>query len=441
MAFFLILMFNSCTPKKTDYISYFQNPVLYSQTIGSLTQVITHDIFTPPVASRIYAYCNLAAYEAMAAGSKQYQSLYGQLKSLGRVPQPTDSLFNYNLTSLLAFMYVGQELTFSKDSTDKIINNLLASAEKHGMPTASIESSMKYAMQVSNHIISWSKNDRYAETRSASKYSVNNEEGRWVPTPPGYMQAVEPSWMEIRTIAIDSANQFLPRPPCTYSSDKSSVFYKNVNEVYETVKKLTPDQKAIADFWDCNGFKLQVQGHLMFATKAMTPGGHWMGITGILCQNRKADFEKTIYAYTGVSLAIMDAFISCWNTKFNYNLLRPETFINKYMDVSWAPYLQTPPFPEYTSGHSIISKASATVLTNMFGPHTSFRDSTERAWGWPDRSYSNVHEAALEASMSRLYGGIHFRESLEVGMNEGEEIGNFVFDKLRMVKNNPLSQN
>jgi hypothetical protein len=168
----------------------------------------------------------------------------------------------------------------------------------------------------------------------------------------------------------------------------------------------------------------------MFATKAMTPGGHWMGITGIVCKTQKADFNKTVFAYAGVSIAVMDAFIACWNTKFTYDLLRPETYINNYMDNAWKPYLQTPPFPEYTSGHSIISSASAMILTKIFGDNTPFVDDTERAWGWPDRKYDNVKQAANEAALSRLYGGIHYREGMEVGITEGEKIGELVFSKL-----------
>ena len=417
----------------------FKNPHLYSQTVHNLTDVITHDIFSPPVASRIYAYSNLAAFEVMASKSQKYKSLAGQLKGLEPVLKPSKTI-NTEYTTLLAFMNIGEELTFSKDSTQKIMNNLTVLAQVHGMPEDVIKNSQEYAKLVSGQILAWSKKDQYAQTRSASKHTVNNDEGFWIPTPPAYFQAIEPHWMKIRTIAIDSANQFMPKPPTKFSKDKKSDFYKLANEVYEIGTNLSVEQKAIADFWDCNGFKLNVIGHAMFATKAMTPGGHWMGITGIVSENKKADFHKTVYSYTGVSLAIMDAFIACWNTKFHYNLLRPETYINSYMDDNWRPYLQTPPFAEYTSGHSIISNASAKVLTRIYGEHTAFRDSTERRWGWPDRSYNSVNEAAMEASMSRLYGGIHFREALETGMKEGDRIGEFVFNKLKMTKEKPAGQ-
>ncbi len=423
------LTFNSCT-KKGDYQTVFANPELYSKTVGLLTDVITHDIFTPPVASRVYAYSNLAAYEVMTTRSKQYKSLSGKLKGFDKLALPEKPI-NTELSSILAFLYVGQELTFSKDSTQKIIDNYLQLAKSHQMPSEMIDYSVEYARNVSNAVLDWSKKDNYKQTRSAVKYSVNDNEGRWVPTPPAYMAAVEPKWKEIRTVLIDSASQFLPKPPTKFSKEKGSDFYKLAIEVYEIGMHPTDEQKAMADFWDCNGFKMNVSGHVMFATKAMTPGGHWMGITGIVCQNNKADFDKTIFAYSGVSFGIMDAFIACWNTKFTYDLIRPETYINLYIDNKWVPYLQTPPFPEYSSAHSTVSNSSATILTNIFGNNTAFIDNTEKRWGWPDRKFESVKAAAQEAGHSRMYGGIHYREAFEEGLIEGEKIGEYIFSKLQ----------
>ena len=420
-------LFSACS-KKGDYETVFSNPEQYSKTVGLLTQVITHDIFSPPVASRIYAYSSIAAYEVITSQAKEYKSLSGKIAGLN--VSPANKPVNKGFSAILAYMYVGKELTFSKDSTQKIIDAHIQLAKGSGMPDELLNNSQEYALKVSKEILDWSKKDNYKQTRSAVKYTVTNEEGRWVPTPPAYMPAIEPSWMKIRPVLIDSASQFLPKAPSKFNKDKNSDFYKLANEVYETGKNLSDEQKAIADFWDCNGFKVNVSGHVMFATKAMTPGGHWMGITGIVCNTQKADFNKTVFAYAGVSIAVMDAFIACWNTKFTYDLLRPETYINNYMDNAWKPYLQTPPFPEYTSGHSIISSASAMVLTKMFGDNTPFVDNTERAWGWPDRKYDNVKQAANEAALSRLYGGIHYREGMEQGMVEGEKIGELIFNKL-----------
>ncbi len=430
----LIFILNACQSTNRNYEAFFKNGLLYSRAEGMLTDVITHDVFSPPVASRIYAYANLAAYEVIASGSKQFGSLNGILKQFEPIPLPEQPI-NIELTSLLAFANVGQALTFSKDSTQKIINHFLQLAKDHEMPTELMNNSIDYAKVVSGHVLKWSEIDNYKQTRSAIKYSVSNTDGgRWVPTPPAYMPAIEPSWMDISAVILDSANQFLPEPPSEFAEKEDSDFYQLAFEVYNTGNNLTTEEKAIADFWDCNAYKINTMGHMMFATKAMTPGGHWMGITGIVSQSKNADFETTVFAYTGVSFAVMDAFIACWNTKFHYNLLRPETYINLYIDNAWQPYLQTPPFPEYTSGHSIVSNASATVLTHIFGKNTAFVDSTERRWGWPDREFESVKAAANEAAESRIYGGIHYREAVNAGLIEGEKIGDLIFYKLQTAK-------
>jgi hypothetical protein len=425
----------SCVQRKSDYQQVLHDPVLYSKVTGSLTDVITYDIFTPPVASRIYAYAHLAAYETMAHGDSSYNSLKGQLNGFTDVPAPeAGKTVDYQYAALMSFMEVGKTLTFSKDMTDKIVDSLKSLAQDHGMPAEMKQNSEAYGVAVAKAVLAWSKKDNYAQSRSAAKYTVPNDEGKWVPTPPGYFQAVEPAWKTIRTIALDSSSQFSPPAPCAFGKDSACSFYKMAKQVQDTGIHLTEEQKAIASFWDCNGFKLNVVGHTMYATKAMTPGGHWMGITGIICQNQKANFNKTVYSYTTVAFAVMDAFIACWDAKFTFNLIRPETMINKYIDANWKPFLQTPPFPEYTSGHSIISTAAAIVLENIYGRQTPFRDSTERPWGFADRNFDSPMQAADEAGMSRFYGGIHYRSSIFVARDQGNNVGNYIMSKLNMRK-------
>ena len=425
----------SCSQRSADYQQVLHNPVLYSKITGQLTDVITYDIFSPPVASRIYAYSHLAAYQAMVHGDSSYTSLNGQLKGLDNaLPPDSGKVIDHPYAALIAFMEVGRTLTFSKDQTDKIVDSIKMLADKHGMPEAMKKNSEDYGVAVAKAVLAWSKKDNYAQTRSAAKYTVPNDEGKWVPTPPGYFQAVEPQWRTIRTITLDSCNQFAPPPPCVFKKDSLSEFYKMARQVQDTANNLTDEQKAIASFWDCNGFKLNVVGHTMYATKAMTPGGHWMGIVGILSQNQKADFDKTVYTYTSVAFAVMDAFIACWDAKYTWNLVRPETVINKYIDPNWKPFLQTPPFPEYTSGHSIISTAAATVLEHIYGSQAAFTDSTERPWGFADRKFSSPRQAADEAGMSRFYGGIHYRPSIFVARDQGVKVGNWVLSKLQMRK-------
>ncbi len=436
-AFVSLVVVASCSNNRNsnDYEQVLHSSVLYSNITGRLTEVMTYDIFSPPVASRIYAYAHLAAYETMAKGDSGYISLAGQLKDLTEIPKPDSSKkIDFPYASLIALMEVGRTLTFSKDQTDRIVDSIKMLAKKHGMPDSMQKHSEEFGTNVAKAVMAWSKKDNYAQTRSAAKYTVPNEDGKWVPTPPAYISAVEPQWRTIRPIALDSCNQFPPSPPVPYSHDKGTEFYTWIKQVCDTGNSLTDEQKAIASFWDCNGFKMQVVGHIMYATKAMTPGGHWMGIVGIVCKDHKADFSKTVYTYATVSFALMDAFISCWDAKYTWNLVRPETVINKYVDPEWKPFLQTPPFPEYSSGHSEISSATATVLEHIFGQNITFRDSTERAWGWPDRTFRSFREAADEAGMSRFYGGIHYLPSVKAGNEQGVKVGNHVINKLKMRK-------
>ena len=179
---------------------------------------------------------------------------------------------------------------------------------------------------------------------------------------------------------------------------------------------------------------MNVRGHVMFATKKISPGGHWMNITNVACKKANADFVQSAEAYARVSIALIDAFMSCWDEKYRSKLIRPESYINQYIDEDWMPVLQTPPFPEYTSGHSVISAASAVTLTELFGDNFSFTDSTEVEFGLTVRNFKSFIEASEEAAISRMYGGIHYRPAVEEGMKEGREIGKYILQKVKTRK-------
>ena len=232
---------------------------------------------------------------------------------------------------------------------------------------------------------------------------------------------------------MDSASQFMPpRPPKFDMKDKNSAFYKAAIEVKSIGDSLTDEQKGIADFWDDNPFKLNVSGHIMFATKRFSPPGHWMNIVGIGAEKAKADFNTTVAAYTETSIALFDAFISCWDEKYRSNEIRPETVINKYMNAEeWRPYIQTPPFPSYTSGHGTASAAACEVMTHWFGDKLSFTDTSSLEFGIPARHLNSFRDAAHEAAMSRLYGGIHYRFDNDEGNKAGTRLGEYVVQKLK----------
>lgn len=297
---------------------------------------------------------------------------------------------------------------------------------------------------MAQHIKEWMSKDNYAQTRTMPKYTVyKDDQSRWQPTPPTYMDGIEPHWSKIRPFTLKSSSQFKPAPPPTYSMEPGSRFYEELMEVYKIRQEMTiegdsSEKLNIAKFWDCNPYVSTQKGHLMFATKKITPGGHWIGITKIACKKSDADFNKTVYAYAKTSIAIADGFISCWDEKYRSNLIRPETLINKYVDENWAPVLQTPPFPEYSSGHSVVSGAAAIILTEIFGENFYFDDDTEVAYGLPVRSFNSFYEASIEAANSRLYGGIHYRSAIDQGMEQGQKLGNYVVDKLQMTSSSSL---
>jgi hypothetical protein len=246
------------------------------------------------------------------------------------------------------------------------------------------------------------------------------------------MDGIEPSWNKIRTFVIDSAQMFAPPPPTLYNmTDKNSQFYKEVVEVYQTVKNITQEEEAIANFWDCNPYKLNITGHVMHAVKKITPGGHWINIVYVASKKANADFVKSLQTYALVSLCLADGFISCWDEKYRSKYIRPETVINEFIDQQWLPILQTPPFPEYTSGHSVISNAAAVAMTKLYGDNFSFVDSTEIEFGLEARSFNSFSHAADEAAISRLYGGIHFKPAIENGSTQGKKIGEYIVNKIK----------
>ncbi len=422
----------SCAPQSEEYKVRVQNSDFLHRTLDEVTHIMIHDIFSPPVASRVYAYTSIAGYEAIIPQDSSYLSLAGQLHEFTPVPKPhPGEEYCFPLASVQAMTKVGKSLLFSEDRVDAFYKKIIHDFKATGIPNDVFKRSVEYGDQVAAHVLQWADEDNYAEIRSYPKYTITSDEGSWKPTPPGYMEAIEPSWNKMRTFVIDSAAQFAPRQATAFSSSKTSAFYKEAMETYEAGKILSDDQKEIAAFWDCNPFVMNVTGHVMYATKLITPGGHWISIARLACRQTQADPVRSAEAYAMTSIALADAFISCWDEKYRSVLIRPETYINQYIDENWIPLLQTPPFPEYTSGHSVISSASAAVLTKMFGDGFAFADSTEVEFGLPVRRFNSFIEARNEAAISRLYGGIHYRPAIENGVRQGERVGNWVADRIK----------
>lgn len=431
------IIFTACH-SRSDYDKIFNDPILYCNTVHELNTVVMGNNFGPIVASRNYMYAAVAGYEVIAGGHPdQYVSLAGQLHGLKAVPKPeAGKTIQYGLAAILAFCKLGEAVTFPEGSMRAYVDSLKQMAKGHGMPSEMYDNTVAYADAVASAIMEWSKHDNYLKTRGAPEYTVKDSPGRWVPTPPAYTSAMEPHWSTIRYLVVDSIDQFIPPPPYPYNvTDTNSPYYKEVKLIENKGDSLTPEEAFIAEFWDDNPFKLNVSGHLMFGTKKFSPGGHWMSIAGIAAQKAHADLPTTVAGFAKTAVALFDAFIECWNIKYIYNTVRPETVIDtKTFDPNWRPHLQTPPFPEYTCGHCTISAAAGEVLTSVYGEKFAYTDTTELEFGINSRSFPSFRDAALETMNSRFYGGIHFHYCCVRSNAMGKQIGEFIAGKLRMKK-------
>jgi hypothetical protein len=397
-----------------------------------LSKVIIYDVFTPPVASRIYGYTSLAAYEAMRYADPKCKSISEQLKGFDKLPAPEKGKqYNYTLAATKAFFTVAHKVTFSIDTLKKYEKQVYA-MYKDNLDDSTYARSMGFGEKIGNMILKRADVDNYRATRGKPKYLGNDGAARWRPTPPDYMDGVEFLWGTIAPLAITSPSMFAPPPPLTYSTDKNSPFFKQNMDAYQTNKHLTKEQIDIAHFWDDNPFVIVHSGHMMFADKKLSPAGHWMSITKIVCKQTHAGAVKTAQAYALTSIALFDSFITSWYVKYQYSSIRPVTYINDNIDHNWLPLLQTPPFPEYTAGHSQISAAAAVVLTHEFGDNIAFQDTTELHYIGMQRHFDSFAKAAAETSISRFYGGIHYHNSVEMAAKQGSQVGEFIWDKLKL---------
>ena len=407
----------------------------YILALKNVTDVMVNDVTSPVAAGRYYAYITLTARETAAKFKKENTySFTGKLN--GFTGTQTDAALiqqsNYSFAVIFSIYKMSEKLLPSGYLLVKKQDSLITIAQKRGLPAKAIDASKELVNSIVKQVQDYVRQDRFNKLSGLKKYTPLDGDGYWRPTGPGYMAALEPNWNTLRTFILDSCQQFKPLPAAAFDTASSSSFFMQVKDVYETGKKLTKEQKAIANFWDCNPFALQQLGHIEFGLKKISPGGHWMGITGIVCNKAKRSLQQTAFIHSIVAITLADAFISCWDEKYRSNRIRPETAIKKWLDPYWSPFLQTLPFPEYTSGHSVISTSVAIVLTHFFGDHFEFTDNTENEFGLPSRKFKSFLQAASEAAISRFYGGIHYKDAIDNGVLQGKAIGKYVITKLML---------
>ncbi len=404
---------------------------LLVDNIFNLSKVMLHDVANPPVASRNYAYSLLGAFEVLVASGElaAISDRFIEDPNFEQEEIPVD--LSNSFCAIYAMLEVGKGIMpsgYMLEDDQDVLKNTYKKAYKWS--DEELSKNILFAVRMAQKVLDYAKTDGYNSLSTYTRYTPSGEPGGWYPTPPAYLEPVEPNWNTIRAFFMTSADQFKPVPPVPFSTEKDSDFMKALNEVYEVTRELTSEQKEIAAFWDCNPFAVEFSGHVMIGLKKISPGGHWIGITGIASLQSKLSFVQAVRVHTYVALTLHDAFISCWDEKYRSDRIRPETAINKLIDKEWRPLLQTPPFPEYTSGHSVISTASAEMLTYLFGEDFRFTDTSEEYFGLEPRSFNSFREACNEAAISRLYGGIHYRDACEDGQDQGRNIGKYIVSVL-----------
>ena len=439
LSFSMLYVFSSCEGEGKINPNFQQeaaNPECLHQSLVSLTKVIRHDLFPPMIASRIYTYAQIAAYEALNAQTPQYISLAGQLNSMPAMPKAENGKeICLPLAAVTAYFRVGKQLTFSGDSIDVEVGKIRANFKKMGIPKSIFDRSIALGDTIGGAVLKWAKGDNYNQTRSMPKYTIQQQNPKtWRPTMPTYDDAVEPNWHKIRPLTLDSAAQFKPVRPTPFDSVKSSKFYKEAYEVYKTVADSTAERIATAWYWDDNPVATTNSGHFSVVRKKITPPGHWLWITMYASRQHNKNIFEASEAYLKVAVGLFDVFISCWDEKYRSEVVRPETYIGQYISPQWTPIIVTPPFPEYTSGHSCVSGASAVILNTVFAGETNFSDSTEMQFGIPSRTFKSFDEAAAQATISRMYAGIHYRPACEIGILQGKTVGQYVLSKIKTQK-------
>lgn len=380
--------------------------------------------YSPPVAARSFGYIGVSAYEAVASGSDNLQSLAGQLNGLKTLPaRDKDAAYDdaVILNTVMEFS-VAHFFDRTGPTGQHVIKKMAKKMDdevSQGLAPDVVARSRDYGLKLSQAVFDWSSTDGGASVENMGfplEYKLSDKPGHWVPTSLIRQQQVPllPDWGKVRPFAMPTGSSCRLSDPPEYSEKPDSVFYKEAREVYTTVNTLTDEQRTIARFWSDDPML------------SPTPPGHWINIALIVLDQQKADLPTTVDTVARLGVALADGFIGCWDTKFVYDLIRPISYIKKVMDPKWDALLITPPFPEYPSGHSTQSSAAAATMTHIFGDALAFDDSTHAADGIKPRHFANFHAAAEEAAISRLYGGIHFRSAIMRGLEQGECIAKYV---------------
>lgn len=393
--------------------------------------------FFPPMVARAYAYVGIANYEAVVPGIRNSYTLAGQINGLKqyRYPVPVNEYeYDWSIASNAAMsdmikkmfeLKISAANTASVDSAEAANLAIMSQGRKAEVVKRSVEFGKAISAAIYNYSLEDGAHHAYLDPFQLP-YTIPPDPGCWVPTG-ALLSPIAPYWGNTRPFlqqCVTLADQYAPVP---FSTSPTSDFYKQALVVYNQVKfGNTPEQIAIAKYWADDPFN------------TCTPTGHTFNIMTQLLFENNATLEKTSVAYAKLSVAEMDAFISCWKLKYKYLLLRPVTYIKQYIDNTFNTVLGSPAFPAFTSGHSCEIGAGATIFSEMFtdgSGNYKFTDNSQIQYGFSPRSYTNFNAMAQECANSRLYGGIHYPMDNEVGLDQGNKIGEFVIQNISWPQN------
>jgi hypothetical protein len=421
VSFLAVLTFGACKKNSNDHhssdASKFSAEVVDKWMTMQIRLMRNTTTIPNHALSRQFAYTGIATLESLSPDNAVRSKSYGKWNGLAGLPIPNPSARYYYPANVNAAMAsINRALFPNASSADKMaidsLETVLNDAFLTTQPAAIINRSNDFGKSVAAVIFSWSETDGY---KNADPYTPPVKDGLWVPTTPGAKPA-SPYWGKNRTLVAGSINNTQPDAPIIYSAESNSDFYKMAKHVYDVSQTLTDDQKAMAIFWrDIPG---------------ISSPGHWLSILKQVIGKTNTRLDKAALAYALTGASIHDAIISCWKTKYKYNLVRPLTYIRNVMGhATWSPYIGTPSHPEYSSGHAVLSSAGATAMKELFGNIGSFTDHTYDYMGLPSRTYSSFAAIAEEAAISRIYGGIHFKETADLGLIEGSKVASNVLSK------------
>ncbi len=392
--------------------------------------------FFPPQVARAYGYVGIANYEAVIHGIAGAQSLAGQLDGFNKSDLPKylhETEYNWSiasnaaLSSIILKMFDQSLSVTNKTAVDSSERSNLQRLSI-GVPITVIDRSIQFGKAVADAVFRYSNTDGGQQSYLDPfqlPYNMPSIPSCWVPTS-ALNTPVSPKWGNNRPFIQANITNAFQFEHASFSTDPASVFYNEAMIVYNQVKNNSPEQIEITKYWADDPFN------------TCTPTGHTFNIMTQLLNENKATLEKTTVGYAKLCIAENDAFINCWKGKYQFLLIRPVSYIKKYIDPSFNTVIGTPPFPAYTSGHSAEIGAGTKIFTELFtngDGNYNFTDYSQLQFGFAPRNYTNFNQMAEECANSRLYGGIHYPMDNSAGLKIGRSIGDNVVRNLQWPKN------